>query len=259
MIRTRPRPCAFRLASVTAGPLLLWGCATQPISVGPEAAPGHVAARPGRPGLVVAAPHATSDVNTGEMVADIARHSGFAMVIATGFALEPDTPARAGRRYQVNRPFEGVPGRPPGEEQASDGARRVYDAYEARVREAAQGPVRLYVEIHGNNHRDAAARIEIATVGVDRELALRVKALAELVRDVHLRGHPGAPRLAILVEPADTLRYNASGAKRDGILRLPARALHVELPQAARLEWRPLYTAILAEFLTEAATLPGLR
>src|SRR5262245_1590187 len=259
MTRTRPRPRAFRLASMAAGPLLLWGCATQPVSVGLEPARGHVTARPGRPGLVVSAPHGSSDVNTGEMVADIARQSGFAMVIATGFNLEPDTPERAGRRYQVNRPFEGVPGRPPDEEQASDGARRVYDAYEARVREVAQGPLRLYVEIHGNNHRDAAARIEIATVGVDRELALRVKTLAELVRDAHLRGHAGAPRLAILVEPADTLRYNASAAKRDGILRLPARALHVELPQAARMQWRGLYTAILAEFLTEAASLPGLR
>src|SRR5262249_55806336 len=108
-------------------------------------------------------------------------------------------------------------------------------------------------------HPATAARIEVATVGVDRELALRVKALAELIRDAHLRSHAAAPRLAILIEPADALRYNASAAKRDGILRLPPRALHIELPRTARQEWRTLYTAILAEFLTEAATLPGLR
>jgi hypothetical protein len=244
---------------MAAGALILWGCASHPISVGTEPALGHVTARPGRVGFVVAAPHGSSDVNTDEIVADIARLSGFAMVIATGFALEPDTREGPGRRYQVNRPFEGIPGRPPSEELVTEGARRVYERYEARVREVAQGPLRLYVEVHGNNHRDAAGRIEVATVGVDRELALRVRALAELIRDAHLRGHAEAPRLAILVEPADTLRYNASGAKRDGILRLPARALHVELPKVARTEWRTLYTAILAELVTEAAALPGLR
>jgi len=58
---------------------------------------------------------------------------------------------------------------------------------------------------------------------------------------------------------ADTLRYNASGAKRDGILRLPARALHIELPRSARTDWRALYTAIVAELVAEAAKLPGLR
>jgi hypothetical protein len=52
------------------------------------------------------------------------------------------------------------------------------------------------------------------------------------------------------------VRYVASGAKRDGILKLPERALHIELPQAARTDFRDLYTAILADFLTEAVKLP---
>src|SRR5207249_2141910 len=84
-------------------------------------------------------------------------------------------------------------------------------------------------------HRDATNRIEIATVGIDREEAFRLRALLELIRDAHLRVNREAPRLEILVEPADTLRYAASGAKRDGILRLPQRALHIELPKGARV------------------------
>jgi hypothetical protein len=174
------------------------------------------------------------------------------VVIATGFNLEPDTPQAAGRRYQVNRPLEGTPGSPPSEEVATDGARRVYEAYERRVREVAQGPITLYTEIHGNNHRDAVSRIEIATVGVDRDEAVRLRTLLELVRDAHLRANPRAQRLEILVEPADAVRYAASGAKRDGILRLPQRALHIELPKSARTEWRETYTAILADFLVQA-------
>jgi hypothetical protein len=245
---------------MAALPLVLAGCATQPVAVEPDATPlGHFTARPGRPGFVVAAPHGSSDKFTAEIAEAVAARAGSGFVTATGFNVEPDTPRAPGRRYQVNRPSEGVPGTSPAEERASAGGRRVYEAYQARVGEVAQGPLRLYVEIHGNNHRDAASRIEIATVGVDRELAVRIRTLAELVRDAHLRGHADVPRLAILVEPADTLRYTASAAKRDGILRLPARALHVELPRSARTEWRTFYTAIIAELVAEAAKLPGLR
>jgi len=61
------------------------------------------------------------------------------------------------------------------------------------------------------------------------------------------------------VEPADRVVYAASGAKRLGILRLPERALHLELPRAARRDWREVYTAILADFLAQAAALGGRR
>ena len=127
------------------------------------------------------------------------------------------------------------------------------------MREVAQGPLRFLAEVHGNNHRDAAGRIEIATVGVDRDEAFRLRALLEVIRDAHLRANRGAPRLEILVEPADTLRYAASGAKKNGILRLPERGLHIELPRAARAEWREAYTAILADFLVQAAALAAGR
>src|SRR2546426_380062 len=209
--------------------------------------------QPGRSGLVIAAPHGTSDVRTADIAADLGRRTGFGIVIATGFAIEPDTRERAGRREQVNRPTEGVPGRPPAEEVPTDCAREVYDAYEARVREVARGPLRFLAEIHGNNHRDAAGRIEIATVGVDRELAFRLRALLELIRDAHLQGVAQAPRLDVLIEPADTLHYTASGAKHCGILKSTGRGLHIELPKAARAEWREVYTAILADFLVQAA------
>ena len=246
------RPCSWTI-SVALAPILLGGCATRTVVFDTEAPRGAITAQAGRRGLVIAAPHGSSDVRTDAIAAELARRTGFGVVIATGFALEPDSREASGRRYQVNRPMEGVPGRPPSEEVVTARAREVYDAYEQRVREVAQGPLRFLAEIHGNNHRDAAARIEIATVGVDRELAFRLRTLLELIRDAHLRGTSGAPRLEVLVEPADTLRYAASGAKRAGILRLPERALHIELPKAARAEWREVYTAILADFLVQAA------
>lgn len=253
------RPCWWTI-SVALASVVLSGCVPKASVVVPEldGAPGRLSRTAGRPGVVVAAPHGISDARTADIVAELGRRTGFGVVIATGFNIEPDGRDRAGRRYEVNRPFEGLPGRPPSEEVATDAARRVYEAYERQVREAAQGPLVFYAEIHGNSHPDAANRIEIATVGIDRAEAQRLKTLCELIRDAHLRADRAAPRLEILIEPADTIRYAATGAKREGILRLPRQALHIELPKAARGEWRGMYTTILADFLVQALPLqPG--
>jgi hypothetical protein len=249
------RPMWRRAASVAASSLVLYGCAAARIAVAPAARPGYIATRPGRPGFVVAAPHATSDPNTGEIAQDIARRTGFGLAVATGFSIEPDLGDGKARRYQVNRPLEGTPGRPAAEEAATEAARQVYEAWERRVMETAQGPLVVYVEIHGNNRAETAARIEVATVGVDEREATKLRTLLELTRDAHVAGHPGAPRLEVLVEPADRLVYNASGAKRVGIFRLPERGLHIELPRVARRQWRAVYTDILADFLAQVAAL----
>jgi hypothetical protein len=241
---------------VSAGPLLLAGCAAPAVDAAGADTAGRLQTRPGVRGLVVGAPHGSSDVRTAEIAAEIARRTGFGLVVATGFALVPERRGRPGRRYQVNRPFEGVPGRPSSEEVATPRARRVYEAYERSVLAAARGPLLFYAEIHGNNRPETARRIEIATVGVDRDEAARLRTLAQLIRDAHLAAAPAAPRLEVLVEPADPIFYTAAGAKRDGVLRLPERALHIELPQAARTDFRTLYTAILAQFLAESAALP---
>jgi hypothetical protein len=243
--------------------LLVYGCATHPVTVEIERRPadprGHISTRPGRAGAVIAAPHGTSDPRTGEIAAELAGRTGFALVVATGFTLETGADGRPLRRYHVNRPSEGRPGFGLAHDVASAAAGQVYEAYERRVREAAGGPLRFYVEIHGNGREENATRIEIATTGVDRDHALQLKALLELTRDAHLRTTAEAPRLEVLIEPADTVFYGAGGAKRDGILRVPERALHIELPRSARREFRAVYTTILAEFLAEAVALQPLR
>jgi hypothetical protein len=248
--------------------LLVYGCATHPVTVRTEPpragepraidARGHISTRAGRVGIVVAAPHGTTDTRTGDVADGIARRTGFGLVVATGFALEPDTKEQPGRRFQVNRPFDGIPGRGPADERATPEARAVYEEYERRVRDTARGALRFYVEIHGNNRLETATRIEIATVGIDAAHALQLRTLLELTRDAHLRGHRQAPRLDVLVEPADRVFYAAGGAKREGMLRWPERALHIELPRAVRHEFRDVYTAILADFLTEAIALRPL-
>ena len=224
-----------------------------PPAVRPE--PGSFTVERGQPGLVIGAPHGTSDIATDRMGQDLARRTGWSAVIARGFSGR----GPGGPRLHVNRPTESAPGASAASEIESGDARQVYEAYAAHVAAAAQGPLRLYVEVHGNAHEESAARIEIATVGVDRDAAWRLRTLLELIRDTHLDGSAARDaggerlRLEVLVEPLDRIHYTASAAKARGLLRTVPCALHIELPRAARTTHREVYTAVLADFLVQAA------
>jgi hypothetical protein len=161
----------------------------------------------------------------------------------------------SGRRYNVNRPTESAPGASARSEAETEPARQVYQAYRRQVTEAAQGPVRLYVEVHGNMRPESAGRMEIATVGVSRDDAWRLKALLEMIRDARLPAEGDVPRLEIWMEPYDSLWYTASAAKQSGILGQTRLALHIELPRAARTTYREVYTTVLADFLIQAVAL----
>lgn len=238
--------------------LLLQGCAglipgrgapPEPPSVSP--ARGSFAVERGRPGFVIGAPHGTSDSATDLIGLELARRTGWGAVIVTGFShLDSE-----GRRLNVNRPTESVPGAPPRVEVETAEAREVYEAYRGHVAAAAQGRLRLYVEVHGNGRKASADRIEIATVGLGREETWQLKTLLELVRDAHLRGKDDLPRFDVLVEGLDALHYMASAAKRGGVLSTSERAIHIELPRAARTTHREAYTALLADFLGQVAPL----
>ncbi len=203
------------------------GCATPGTLPDLEGLPGKISGQTGRRGIVIAAPHGSSDARTGEIAAELARRTGFGVVVATGFSLEADTRDRPGRRYQVNRPLEGTPGRPPSEEIASETARQVYQAYELRVRDVAQGPLVFYAEIHGNNHRDAA--------GPDRDRdggrrSRRGRAASDAPRADPRRAPVGQPRGAALRDPRRAGRSAALRRVRRQARRHPqapaARAAH---------------------------------
>ncbi len=211
---------------------------------------GSLEVRRGRPGFVIAAPHGTSDRDTHLIGRDLGRLTGWSAVVVTGFS-QLD---REGRRFNVNRPTESVPGTPARLETETEAARAVYETYSRLVAEAAQGSLRLYVEVHGNGHRDSAGRVEIATVGIALADAQRLKTLLERMRDARVTGS-ATPRLEVWVEALDPVRYTASAAKRAGMLGASERALHIELPKAARTTYRETYTAVLANFLTRSAPL----
>ena len=122
----------------------------------------------------------------------------------------------------------------------------------------ADGAMAFYAEINANDRRESTHRIEISTLGVEPGLAQRLRALFELIRDAHLRATPAAPRVDVLLTPADTALAGAT-ASRDAMPRPPTRVLRLELPRSVRTDAREPYLKILAAFLTEAATLPAGR
>ena len=217
----------------------------------PAAARSGMQIEKGRPGLVIAAPHGTSDTATDVIGRELARLTGFSLVVVTGHArLDAE-----GRRYNVNRPTESVPGAAARLEVETDAARQVYQAYRSHVADAAQSPLRLYVELHGNGRPESAGRVEIATVGVSPDDAWRLKTLLELIRDSRVPPEGGVPRLDVWVESQDPVWYTASAAKQSGILAQTPLALHIELPRVARTTHREVYTAMLADFLIQSAAL----
>lgn len=223
--------------------VLLQGCAGVFPRKEPAVAPavivpgtGRFEVRKGRPGLVIGAPHGTSDTSTDLVGRELARLTGWGFVVAAGSSrLDAD-----GRRLNV-----------------TEEGRRVYQAYQGAVSEAAQGSLLLYVEVHGNGHRESAGRIEIATLGLSLAEAWRLKTLLELIRDSRLGTGEGVQRLEVRVESIDPLRATASVANRYGVLTSRGRALYIDLPRTARTTHREAYTALLADALSQwAALLP---
>jgi len=122
----------------------------------------------------------------------------------------------------------------------------LFDALRAEGgREVGHGPGRHLQRGHAWGHYrggDLAARIEAlaATLGAGSTA-------------------PAEPAPPADTAPVDAVTDRVSGAGRDGILRLPERALQIELPRCARRDWHDTYTSILADFLAQAVILSAGR
>ena len=219
-----------RFGSVSAALAILAGCATSSVDSGATPPDRSLLVRPGRAGFVVAA-RADRSAGATTIAREIADHTGFGLVVAA---------------------------------RSSDGGtpRPLSEAYERAATEAARGPLRFLVELSEAERPPCAGRMDIATIGVDTELAVRLRALAELIRDAHLRVNPEVVRLGVVVDAgADGAGSTASQprARIVGASLRPQRALSIELPPCGRRDWRQMYGAVLADFVAEAAALPAGR
>jgi len=217
-----------RFGSVFAPITILAGCAAPSVDSVPAPSARAILVRPGRAGFVVAA-RADHSAGADAMAREIADQTGFGLVV-------------------IARPARG------------DTARELAEAYARAAIEAARGPVRFLVDLREGVGSACAGPMRIATVGVNTELAARLRVLAELIRDAHLRVNPEIARLTVVVDTTDAVTVTTPNTRAGllGVLR-PERALSIELPPCARRDWREMYGAVLSAFVAEAAALAAGR
>jgi len=180
-------------------------------------------------GILVGAPHGTSDAHTPEIVLEASRQLRSGYLIARRFFVNRV-------RINVNRPTEGA-FLPCDEEVHSERAKEVYAMYQDLARKAAAGQtLRLYIDVHGNSNPKAAQDIHVATKGISAAEARRAKeAFPALLAKLRAR-LPDYPEIGLMMEPVDRVLYTAGCTKKHGVLGLDfvPRSLHLEFPRAAR-------------------------
>jgi len=178
-------------------------------------------------GVLIAAPHGTSDANTPPIALEAAKRAGAGYIVAWRFFADKV-------RINVNRPTEGA-FLPCAQESPSERAQSVYGTYSSIVDRAAGGtPLRLYVEIHGNSNPKTAQNIEVATVGFSAAEAQALKDAFPAMLAAVRQSAPDFPELALLIEPADQITYTAACAKKLGVFSRVPRGVHFEFPRSAR-------------------------
>jgi len=189
----------------------------------------------GRPGVVIGAPPGVSDADTDRVARELASLTGFGLVVGRSSA-----------------------SRPPGAqiEATGEDAHSAYHAYRRHLADAAQGPLRLYVEVHGDGPRETVPRLQMTTVGFSADDAWRLKTLLELIRDSRVKNP--VPRFDVSVEPSSVSQATVSAAGSAGALAA-LRTLRIDVPRAARTTYRDAYASVLAAFLTESATFLAAR
>ena len=201
----------------------------------------------GRPGVVVGVPHGTPDVGTMDIGRIVRERLGAGGVFVTGFW---DRTTR--ERINVNRPTEQIIGADSEvlQQWQSERARAANARYVALVKDAAQGPLRAFYEIHSNHRPPLAGSIEVSTIGVPYRSARRFKDAFHASRD-RLAGD--APRLDLHISPVDKVTYPIYG-NASSIATLSRRGCAIEHPAAALTQraWRLAYAECLADAIEAA-------
>jgi hypothetical protein len=123
--------------------------------------------------------------------------------------------------------------------------------YDALVREAAQGPLLAFYEIHSNHQPAYENSIQVSTQGVRAEEAKRFRA-ALLARIDHLA--PEIPRLAVHVSPLDRVTF-PNYANTTSVSRFSRKGCAIEHP--ARVYGHRELCAAYANCLAEAIEADG--
>jgi len=202
----------------------------------------------GRPGVVVGMPHGTPDVGTVDVGQAVRERLGAGAVVVTGF-----WDAKTRQRINVNRPTEQLIGPESQVLQQWQSARAAAAnaKYVAMVKEAAQGRLNVFYEIHSNHRPNLAGSIEVSTLGVSRAEAARLKSAFEAARHRLL---PDVPPLVMHVSPLDKVPY-PNYRDASSISELSAKGCAIETPGhvVGNRSWRAAVAVCLADAISDAA------
>jgi hypothetical protein len=209
--------------------------------------PGQFEIVRGKPGVVIGVPHGTADSGTLEAGRLICERLGVAGVFVTGF-WDPKTR----QRINVNRPTEQIIGLASNvvREWRSDRAVAANARYDECVRQAAQGRVRAFFELHSNRRPPNTDSVEVSALGVKSDEAGRFRSAFEAARD---RLAQGVPRLAVHVSPLDRVTYPDYGYAST-ISKMSDKGCAIEFPGRVfgNRVWRLAYATCLADAIQSA-------
>ena len=204
----------------------------------------HVA---GKPGTVVGVPHGTADSGTLEAGRILCKRLGAGGVLVTGF-WDPETR----RRINVNRETEELIGQHSEvlRQWKSPRAVAANARYTALVKETAQGPLKVFYELHSNHRTEFVDSIEVSTLGVTRGEAMRLKNAFLAARD---RLGADVPRLAMHVSPVDKVTF-PNYARATSISEVAAKGCAIEHPGRIfdHQPWRVAYGNCVADAISAA-------
>jgi hypothetical protein len=131
-------------------------------------------------------------------------------------------------------------------------AKEVYEQFENHVNKMAGERLDVYFDIHSNSNTDTRNAIEIATIYITRQEASAIKDIFKRSLAIN-SAILNAPSLDVLVEPLDSIYWVAYAAKNWGILKLPEKGIHIELPLRNDYS-KSWYTKLLIQALPQIIT-----
>ncbi|HEY7316137.1 MAG TPA: hypothetical protein VIE89_01080 [Candidatus Binatia bacterium] len=196
-------------------------------------------------GVIIGAPHGVTEPDSAIYAKSISQQTGAGFLIASGFA---------SKRLPVTQPLVRWTPSPAG---TANPLKRgnVYREFNALLRQAANGNVKLYVGVRSRVEASAADRIEVATSGFTFEQLAILKKSFVRIRDSALAGS-SIPKIAIAIDPLEKISWRVSGVKHHGVLMFAERGLNLRLPQGLSTgAAESSYAKIIATWVAEVSAL----
>ena len=207
---------------------------------------GHIEVRRSEPqgnGFVVGVPHGATEPDAIDYAKTVSDATGAGIVIASGFK---------SKRIAVAQPL--LHDSPIAwSSTASMRPRSIYPDFRNLLQASAVGPLKFYVEFRTAAPAGQSPRIEVVSAGFSFEQLLELKHSFRKIESEFTKGRQLLP-VELIINPLDTISWNAFGEKNHGVLMLAERGLILRLPNVlAEARYKPVYREVLKNWLRYAS------